>query len=768
MRINLSTEAGYPEQSTLDVSGLSFTGRIARWSASHRWWVIAASALVFILALIVLNTVSAVTNDGDAAVGEAATGADLLYEQFGDQGVLNEQLVFSNPSLDANDPRFKAKVEELAFNLRALPGVGSVSTFYDTGDPAMVSEDGRVVLASVELSDDSDRSIDQVLDTVKASQDEAAGFEIGIAGNATLERQLDKIVEEDFSRIFLVSIVIGLIILLIAFRAVVAAVIPLVMAVGSIFTAIAVATLFSHAYSLVDFYTEMILLMGLAVGIDYSLFIISRFRNERADGRERLDAISVASSTTGRAVFYAGVTVLLSLAGLTLTYNPIFISLALGAIFVVTIAVIASLTLLPALLSVLGDNVNRLRVPFFGQGNNGGGIWGAITDKVLAKPAVLATVTTVLLISLAAPVVTLDLGFNSGSNALPDDVDGKRAVELLEEHFTLGLAQPALVVVDHPDVTSPEVQSGVSALLRLVEENEAFVGPFEIGVSESGTLLFVQVPLVGAIDGEQAEDAVRVLRDELIPQALGRSLAEVHVTGFTPAVMDFRENMYDSVPYVFGFVLGLAFLLLLVMFRSIVIPIKAIVLNILSVGAAYGVLVMVFQWGWGVGLLGSEKSDVIEAWLPLFLFGILFGLSMDYHMLLLNRIKEAYDKGLSNEESVSYGIKVTAGQITSAAAVMVGVFGAFALSRTMDLQQFGVGLGVAVLIDATVIRTILLPASMKLLGDRNWYLPSWLNWLPKFGPDEPGRSQALPASGSNVGFPSYQPSPEPVPIRIDE
>ena len=272
--------------------------------------------------------------------------------------------------------------------------------------------------------------------------------------------------------------------------------------------------------------------------------------------------------------------------------------------------------------------------------------------------------------------------------------------------------------------------------MQRVEEEDAFLGPFPTRVNEAGDLLRINVPVAGKIDDEESENSLKLLREEIIPEAFAGTNANVYVSGATADSVDFRDHMYERAPYVFAFVLGLSFLLLLVMFRSVVIPVKAILLNLLSVGAAYGVLVMVFQWGWGISIMGSEASGVVEAWLPLFLFGILFGLSMDYHMLLLNRIKEVYDDGESNEAAVSLGIRLTAGQITSAAAIMVGVFAAFASSRVLGLQQFGVGLAVAVFIDATVIRVILLPASMKLLGDRNWYLPSWLDWLPKVTPGE--------------------------------
>jgi uncharacterized membrane protein YdfJ with MMPL/SSD domain len=472
------------------------------------------------------------------------------------------------------------------------------------------------------------------------------------------------------------------------------------------------------------------------VGIDYSLFIISRYRTERTAGRAKIDAITVAANTTGRAVFYAGVTVILSLGGLMLTRDFTFISMALGAIIVVFVAVVASLTLLPGLLSLVGDNVNRLRIPFMGKESDQGGIWSVITGWVLARPLPLASLTIAALIALTIPVFSMNLGFNAGADALPDALEGKRALELLEDHFSSSVIVPAKVVVDAPDVNSPEIKAAVAALIERVDGDPAFLGPFDSITNDAGNLTRINVPLAGNIDDDESEDAVMLLREQIVPQIFSGTLARVYVAGDTAEGIDFRDRMFSSAYYVFAFVLGLSFLLLLVMFRSIIIPIKALALNLLSVGAVYGVLVMVFQWGWGIGILGSEETGIIETWLPLFLFGILFGLSMDYHMLLLNRIKEEYDKHGENERAVATGIRLTAGQITSAAAVMVGVFAAFATSRVLGLQQFGLGLAVAVFIDATVIRVILLPATMKLLGRWNWYLPGWLEWLPQIAPME--------------------------------
>ena len=744
-------------QPTVDGSKLSFTGRIAGWSARHRWWVVAASVLAVVLAMFILNTVETKELDYNGE-GEAATGADLIDERFDVVPAPTEQLVFSNPSLSVDDPVFRSTVEGLVQQLRALPEVESVTSYYDTQDPNMVSDDGSVLLAQVVIegdADDAEDKIDAILDTVHAAGEDAAGFAIVMAGDTSLVKQVDDIDKEDFSNMIVITMVLALVLMLIAFRSVVAATIPLIMAVGAIFSALGVATLVSYVYPMPEFLAQVVLLMGMAVGVDYSLFIVSRYRGERKAGRPKLEAITVASNTTGRAVFYAGVTVLLSLAGLILTDSAIFVSMAIGIIIVVSLALVASLTLLPAMLAVLGDNINRLRLPIIGREskeNNGGGVWGAITDKVLARPGILATVTATALIALAVPVLSLDLGWGTGSDNYHDAVEGKRALQLLEENFTGSLAAPAYVVVDASDVNSANVQASVAGLVEAVDRDEAFSPPFDIQVNRAGDLLYVEVPLVGGTDETVSENAVKHLRNDIVPVAFAGSDAQVYVSGATAGSLDFTDKMNKATPYVFGFVLGLAFLLL-VMFRSVVIPVKAIALNLLSVGAAYGVLVMVFQWGWGIGILGSEATGAISPFIPLFLFAILFGLSMDYHMLVLNRIKEAYDQGYSNEESVSRGVKLTEGQITSAAAIMVGIFFTFALGRQIITQQMGLGLGVAVLIDATVIRTILLPASMKLLGDRNWYLPSWLDWLPKVTSDEgspvAGEPEAVPAGGDD-------------------
>ena len=708
---------------------------------------------MIVLAVLAIGFVGTETRDDSGGVGESGEGSELLNERFASEPDASESashtrhasVIFSNPSLNAHSLAFKETVDSTMQAVRNLPQLLAALSYYDTRDGSLLADDGHAVLVNVVLQNPDDPAehidIGQFVESIRQASNDAAGFEIGVVSFRILEDELDEILTEDFNRILIYSLVIGLVILILAFRALVAAVIPLVMAIGSIFTALGIAALVSQVYPLVELYAEMILLMGLAVGIDYSLFIVSRYRTERAAGREKIDAITVAANTTGRAVFYAGITVVLSLAGLMLTRDFTFISLALGAIIVVFVAVIASLTLLPGLLSLLGDSINRLRIPFLGRESNQGGIWSTITGWVLARPVPLASLTVAALIALTIPFFSMNLGFNAGADALPDALEGKRALELLEDHFSSSLILPAKVIVDAPNVNSPEIQAAVAALIQRVESDDSFLGPFVTVTDNAGTITRINVPLAGNIDDDASEDAVHLLRDQIVPEAFAGINAKTFVAGDTAEGIDFRDRMFSSAYYVFAFVLGLSFLLLLVMFRSIVIPIKALVLNLLSVGAVYGVLVMVFQWGWGISILGSKETGIIETWLPLFLFGILFGLSMDYHMLLLNRIKEEFDRHGENERAVATGIRLTAGQITSAAAVMVGVFAAFATSRILGLQQFGVGLAVAVFLDATVIRVVLLPASMKLLGNWNWYLPAWLDWLPQVTPPD----EATPA-----------------------
>jgi RND superfamily putative drug exporter len=749
---------------------------MAMWSARHRKAVVFVWALIVVVALGSCSLVPANTDIQLQGPGEALDGLELARDRFGQQqDIAREIVVFSHPSLRVDDPAYKDAVGGLMAEIRGLRaektavtgGITVVSstrivsgtlTHYDVGalreaSPFVAQNEtgGDVTFALVDLVGDlnqAEENVGAVLDTVAQANAASDGFSIVVGGTASINKQTLDLVNADMGRALFLNLPVTFVILILVFGALVAALVPLALALAATIAAFGILAFVSQSYALSETFKEVVLLMGLATGIDYALFVITRFRSERRAGRSKEEALRVASGTSGNAVVFAGTTVLVAISGMFLVDFVIFSTIALAAMVVVALAVIISVTLLPALLAMLGDNVNRLRIPFLGLGTaEGGGVWGFITDRVLARPVTLATVTAIALVALAVPLATLNLGFN-GAKSLPDAVDAKKAVLALQDNFTIGLFSPAEVVVDagrDRNVFAEDVQSRVGRVLGLVEAETAsaqnpdapYGAPVQTETNSAGDTQVIRIP-VNADTGEQkALDAVNHLRKDIVRPAFAGSPARALVTGETAGNIDFKALIYFKTPFVLAFVLGLAFIILLLMFRSIVIPIKAIVLNLLSVGAAYGVMVLVFQKGWLLeGILGFKATGIIESWLPLFVFAILFGLSMDYHMFILSRVKELYDKGLSNEEAVSAGIKGTAGTITSAAAIMVAVFAVFAFTRLIAIKQFGVGLGVAILLDATVIRSILLPATMKLLGDWNWYLPSWLEWLPRIKMEE--------------------------------
>jgi uncharacterized membrane protein YdfJ with MMPL/SSD domain len=746
--------------------------RIALWSAHHRRLVFLGLFVVLVASIATCMTVKTDTDIVQTAPGETGKAIALVDERFGngaarETGSSQEIVVVSHPTLTVDDPSYQQAVERLMARLRGLRVttttvvdgttvvssarvVAETTTHYDTGAPrdgsplvAPGKAGGDVTLALVKIEGDDEQlrhKAELLIDEVKVAGPEAQGFHVLLGGGITQAVQAEKISTQDLGRALPLNLVITFVLLLVAFGTIVAGVVPLGLAFISIAAANALLAVISRFYPLSNIYAEMVLLMGLATGIDYPLFVISRYRLERGQGKSKDAAILAASATSGKAVAVAGVTVLLSISGMFLVGNAIFNSIAIATIVVVALAVLTSLTVLPAL---LGDGLNRWRVPYLGrERTEGGGIWGRICAAVLKRPVPFAAVTVAVLLLLAAPVLTLNLGFN-GARALSDDVEAKQVALALQQDFTLGLTSPAVVVVDagkNQNVFAAEVQSHIQQFVGLVQAETVspsspdarFGAPIQTKINDAGDTAQILVPLNSDIGDTQAIDAVDHLRADLVPGAFADSPATVYVTGDAAASVDFKANIIQRTPLVFGFVLGLAFLILLVAFRSLVIAVKAILLNLLSVGATYGILVLVFQEGWLLEKpLGFEATGIVESWLPLFLFSILFGLSMDYHMFVLSRIKEAVEGGASSDEAVATGITATASTITNAAAIMVGVALTFALNRDLGIKQFGFGLAVAILIDATIIRSILLPASMKLLGDANWYLPRWLGWLPR-------------------------------------
>ena len=534
------------------------------------------------------------------------------------------------------------------------------------------------------------------------------------------------------------------------FGAVVAALIPLVLAIVAVFTAVGIIAIISQINELNTFTVIVTTMVGLAVGIDYSLLIVQRFREERDRGLERYDAISRAGATASRTVLFSGVAVAIALAGMLIMPDILFKSFGIGAITVVVTAVVAALTLLPALLGLLGDRVNWLTIPIIGRRRppeSGGGFWGAITGVVTAHPAISVVVTAALLIALTAPVTTLELG-SGGLSMLPDDTDERHAFDSIIEEFSDGIINADIVVLAR-DVSDGAVQRAIEDLTVSLAA-DGFFGTAKSTVSANGDLVHISVSIAGDVSSVESIAGVLRLRDDYIPAAFAGVSAEVLVGGDTAEVIDSVAVVWQYVPLIMAAVLAASFLLLLVAFRSIVVPLKAVVMNLLSVGAAYGMVVLVFQKGVGSSLFGFQEVPVIEEWIPLFLFAILFGLSMDYHVFLLSRIKERYDETHDNSGSVLYGLHSTASIITGAALIMVAVFGGFALGPLSLFQQMGFGLAVAVILDATIVRMVLVPASMELLGDKNWYFPSWLEWLPKISIDGERETEATAAASGGL------------------
>jgi RND superfamily putative drug exporter len=531
----------------------------------------------------------------------------------------------------------------------------------------------------------------------------------------------------------IIGVGVALVVLAIVFGALAAAFLPIALGVVAIVVAMGLTYFVGHWMDLSFTVTNMLSMMGLAVGIDYSLFILTRFREERRRGLNKIDAIAATGATASRAVFVSGLTVILALFGLVLFPMTIFHSMGIGAILVVFASIMATLTLLPALLSLLGDKVNALRIPFLPKETMNpheeaaGGFWVKTTRLVTRRPVISMLLVVAILGAALIPFFDKKTGM-AGISSLPDSLRAKQGYNFLQKEFHVGLNSPAIVVIDG-NVTTDSAKAAVTALQQKIATNKEFAYVQVVPYADKN-LDVAYVTLANDQLSQSAMDAVALLRSDYIPAAFKDTGLNVWVTGETAGVLDFNKTTTDYTPIVFIFVLSLSFIVLTLAFRSIVIPATAIVMNLLSVGAAYGLLVLVFQKGIGAKIFGFQQVDVIESWLPLFLFAVLFGLSMDYHVFLLSRIREHYKKTGSNAKAVSFGLSSTGKLITGAALIMVAVFGGFALGKMSMFQEMGFGLGVAVLVDATLVRTILVPATMELLGKYNWYLPKWLGWLP--------------------------------------
>jgi RND superfamily putative drug exporter len=727
---------------------MNIAGRMGAWSAGH-WktavfgWL--ACVVVFFYVGNMLFGLKQIELN-DAGVGQSHTADQILKKAFPERAPQAEFVLVESTTRTVADPAFRATVDDVIASVKSDPTIKKLHSPFAPGKESQISDDRRAAMVTWEMRGDADEA-EKNIDAVSAKSEAVAkrhpGFFVGHAGVSS-NKALDKMFTDQLKLAGERSIPITIAVLLLVLGSAVAVGIPILLALTGVLGTIGLVAVTSHVVPADGNVNAVILLIGLAVGVDYSLFYIKRWREERAQGREPSAALAAAAATSGRSVLISGFTVLIAMAGLFFAADKTYLSFGIATIIVVGIAMLGSLTVLPALLSKLGTRVDKGRIPFVHRLRNDGGgsrLWKAILTPALKHPVAAVAVAGGLLIALALPAFQLHTA-QSGLEALPKNAPTVDTIQRTQKAFSNGNVAPAIVAVK-ANTDSPATKQGIAALEKQALASGQAKKPIEVEISASHNVARVTIPLVGNGVDTKSNDALRLLRNEILPATIGKvPNATFAVTGNTAQSFDQNSLLKSKAPIVFGFVLIFAFLLLLVSFRSIVIALKAIILNLLSVGAAYGALVLVFQYGWGENLFDFTSNGGIAYWLPIFLFVILFGLSMDYHVFILSRIREAYDRGLSTKDAVEHGIISTAGVVTSAALVMVGVFFVFALMPILDMKEMGVGLAVAVLIDATIIRAVLLPASMTLLGDANWYLPKWLEWLPRLEPPAAPRKPA--------------------------
>ncbi|MER7332526.1 MULTISPECIES: MMPL family transporter [unclassified Micromonospora] len=721
------------------------TVRLARWSAEHPWRAIALW-VVFVAVCFVGGSAAGLNEatQGDQAVGESGR-AGLIVDagDFADPAVENVLITARGGTLDLGAA--KAAAADAAAELRSVTGVASV------GEP-VPAQDGSALLVPITMSGDAESASDRVQplrDATARVQEEHPQLRVEQVGGPSISKALDDTLGEDFKRAELLSLPVTLAILIIAFGALIAAGVPVLLALSSVAAALGLSTLASHLVPATDTTASVILLIGMAVGVDYSLFYVRREREERAKGRSGLDAVEIAAETSGHAVVVSGFAVMISMGGLLLANDATFSSLAVGSILVVAVAVIGSLTVLPALLAKLGRWVDRPRVPLLWRltaprtGRHGEAkprFWPAVLKPALRAPVVTLVISVGLLLALATPALGMKLKF-PGMEDLPRSTSAMQAYDRLTTAFPSN-GTSHTVAVRAPAAEADRVKAALTGLADHAAADPLFApteagGP-KIKVSADQRVAVLEVATPYASRTDEAVRSLDRLRDDLVPAALGGVPGvEYAVGGGVAASEDYAEHVRSKLPLVIGFVLVLTFLVMMLTFRSVVIALSSILLNLLSAGAAYGLLVLVFQGDWAEGLLGFTSMGAIVTWLPLFLFVVLFGLSMDYHVFVVSRIREGIRAGMSNRDAVAYGITSSAGVVTSAAIVMVGVFSIFATLSTIDMKQLGIGLAAAILLDATIIRAVVLPALMTMLGDANWWAPKFLRERPAKVPTDP-------------------------------
>jgi RND superfamily putative drug exporter len=715
----------------------NIAARMGRWSASH-WKTAVFGWLAFVVIAFAVGMQVTTKNlkDEDYSSGQSHKADLILKKGFPQSDPQTEFVLVQSTKLSVNAAAFRSTVNDVVGAVKDNPNIKNLKSPYAAGNGDQVSDDRSTAMVTFDMKgkyDDATKKIDAIEAEVAKVAAAHPGFYVGEAGAISSGKALDKMFTDQLKLAGERSIPITIIVLLLVFGALVAVGVPLLLALSGVLATVGLVALPSHLVPMDQNTPAVILLIGLAVGVDYSLFYVKREREERAAGRSSRAAIEAAAATSGRSVLISGFTVMIAMAGLMFSGDKSYLGFGIATMMVVGIAMLGSLTVLPALLSKLGDRVEKGKIPFLHRLRRDSGenrFWKKVLTPAMRHPGIAAAIAGGALVLMALPVLHLHTA-QSGLDALPNSAPTVPTIKKVQDEFSNGTAAQSLVAVK-ADADAPATQHAIAALKAKAVAAGITSGSIDTDVNVSHTVVRVDIPLVGEGTDNASMAALHTLRNDVLPATVGKlDGAEYGVTGPTATSADSNALLKAKAPIVFGFVLVFAFLLLLVTFRSLVIAAKAIALNLLSVGAAYGVLVAVFQWGWGEGLLGFTSNGGIAQWLPIFMFVILFGLSMDYHVFILSRVREAYDRGMKTEDAVEYGIATTAGVVSSAALVMVGAFAVFALMPILDMKEMGIGLAAAVLIDATIVRAVLLPATMKLLGDWNWYLPKWLEWLPR-------------------------------------
>jgi RND superfamily putative drug exporter len=722
---------------------MNVAARMGAWSASH-WKTAVFGWIAFVVAAFAIGLAVGTKNIDakDANVGQSHKADRILQKAFPQADPQTEIVLVQNTARTADDPAFRATVADVVRAVSANPAIKNLRSPYESGHADLISKDRHTALVEFDMRGEkkaAEKKIDPIVAATEAVAKGHSGFYVGEAGSISSGKALDKLFKDQLKLAGERSIPITILVLLLVLGTLVAVGVPLLLALSGVLATIGLIALPSQLIPMDENVSAVVLLIGLAVGVDYSLFYIKREREERAAGKDHSAALAAAAATSGRSVLISGFTVLTAMAGLFFAGDKTYLSFGIATMLVVGIAMLGSLTVLPALLSKLGGRIEKGRIPYLHRLRNDSGesrFWRAILTPALRHPLLSAAAAVGLLVVLAIPVLGIHTA-QSGFDALPKSAPTIGTVNRIQDAFSDGHIDPAIVAIE-ANTDSSATKQAITALGMKALASGQMTEPIDVEISASHSVARVTIPLVGKGVDDKANAALRTLREDVLPATIGKVPgASYAVTGGTAISVDQNSLLKRKAPIVFGFVLVFAFLLLLVAFRSIVIALKAIALNLLSVGAAFGVLVAVFQYGWGESLLNFQSNGGIAYWLPIFLFVILFGLSMDYHVFILSRVREAYDRGLKTEDAVAHGIATTAGVVSSAAIVMVGVFAVFALMPILDMKEMGIGLAAAVLIDATIVRAVLLPATMKLLGDSNWYLPKWLEWLPRLDPGEP-------------------------------